>query len=227
MKKLLFILTLFFGFSATGQENYTWIDGICMYDGEINSELTNREQLDNIVGLFMNPNSYNQPVFRTQLKDSAHIRPDRVKRELENGIKELENAQFPKNVLWDSIRKVRLNQLKREMELKMLAMEAIKNPAILKTDKLSAKLCKSTIAILCSKPAKILKSYRSIYGEEAYNRILKTGYSEKVMSEMAALDFLRYEWWNTASTTIGITNYLSLITVEMKKLVLNVNVECH
>ena len=227
MKKLLLLTALFFSFLVKGQENYSWMDGICMYEGEINSELTNREQLDNIVGLFMNPNSYSQPVFRTQLKDSVHIKPEKVKRELENGIKELENAQLPKASLWDSIRKIRVSQLKRELELKLLAIQAIRNPEILKTDKKTAKICKSTIALLCSEPAKILKEYKTIYGEEAYNRILKTGYSEKMMAEMAALDFIRFEWWNAASSTIGNVTYLSLINVEMKKLVLNQKADCH
>ncbi len=227
MKQLFFLTILLIPFCSKSQENYSWMDGICMYEGEINSELTNREQLDNIVGLFMNPNSYSQPVFRAQLKDSVHIKPEKVKRELENGIKELENAQFPKASLWDSIRKIRVAQLKRELELKLLAIQAIRDPEILKTDKKTAKICKSTIAILCSEPAKILKEYKSIYGEDAYNRILKTGCSEKVMAEMAALDFIRFEWWNAASTTIGNVTYLSLINVEMKKLVLNQRADCH
>ena len=226
MKKLFFLLLLS-PFFVKGQQSYSWVDGICMYDGDINLELTNREQLDNIVGLLLNPGSYNQPVFRTQLKDSTHIKAEKVKREFGIGIKELENAQFPKASIWDSIRKIRLTQLNRELELKLLAIEAIKNPAILKTDKKTAKLCKTTIAILCSKPSEILHQYKKIYGADAYQRILNTGYSENIMAQMAALDFLRFEWWNTASTTIIATNYLGLINREMKKLVLNQKVDCH
>jgi hypothetical protein len=228
MKKILVITVLLSSFFAQGQdESYSWQDGICFYEGEINAELTNREQLDNIVGLLMNPSSYNQPVFRIQLKDSTHIRPEKVKRELENAIKELENAQFPKANMWDSIRKIRVTQLKRELELKMLGIEAMRNPAVLKTDKKTAKSCKKIITVLCSDPATILKEYKKIYGEEAYNRIKNSGYSEKVMAEMASIDFLRYEWWNTASKTIGEINYMSKINQEMKKLIQNWKVECH
>lgn len=227
MKTVLAIAILLSSFMTNAQEeSYTWMNGICIYEGEINTQLTNREQLDNIIGLFVNPNSYNQPAFRIQLKDSIYIKPEKVKRELENAIKELENAQLPKASVWDSIRQIRLSQLNRELELKLLGMQAIKNPAILKKDKVTAKSCKKIIAILCSEPSKILSAYKTMYGEEAYQRIINTGYSEKVMAEMASIDFLRYDWWNRASKTIPETNYLGRINQELKVLVLNVKTDC-
>lgn len=227
MKQLIAIALFIISFNASAQQEYTWMDGICIYTGIINDELTTNEELDNVVGLLLNPGSYNQPVFMTRLKDSTYIKADKVKREYDNAIKELENAKLPKASMWDSIRKIRVSYLKRELELKLLAIEAIKNPAVLKTDKKTAKMCKSTIAILCSEPAKILKSYKEIYGEEAYKRILNTGYSEQVMAQMAALDFLRFEWYNQAITTIPTINYCGKINAELKKLVLNLKSECH
>ena len=226
MKTFILAICIFGSLNVKAQD-YQWFEGTCSFTGEINDELATREELDNIVGLLLNPNSLSQPVFRIKPEDSKYIVAQTVEMEANNFIKELESARFPENEIWDSLRKIRINALKREAELKLLAISAMSNPKILKQDAASYLLCKNSVSILCAKPKKIVKAYRKIYGEEEYKRLQYTSGTIDEMSEMASIDFLRYEWWNCASTTIHDIQNHSIISSELQLLLLHLKKDCH
>lgn len=208
-------------------QDYGWNDGLCDFSGYINPKLATQQQLDAIFGLLWNPNTLSRPAFRNKAKDTLYIKRDLVIAECEVYKKELIAANFPKNPVWDSLRKVRLAEIDRECVLKQFAISAIKNPDTLYKDKATAKEAKKWIKLLCSTDKTILKAYSSWLGKEQFDQLKKNGWTDQQIVEQAKIDFLRFEWWNIARLTIPTISNHTIIEREFKKLLTDVKRDCH
>lgn len=224
-----YVLVIFSAFSilSSNAQDYGWSDGLCDFSGYINPKLASQQQLDAIYGMIWNPNTLSKPAFRNRAKDSLYIHRDLVIKECEVFKNELIGADFPKNPIWDSLRKVRIAEIDRECVLKQFAISAIKNPDTLYLDKATAKNAKKWIKLLCSDDKTILKAYASWLGKEPFNAMKKNGWTDHQIVEQAKIDFLRFEWWNIARLTIPTISNHTVIETEFKKLLTNVQRDCH
>lgn len=226
MKQLALICFFFWSFQSNAQLDYTWFDGVCTYNGTINDELTNNSELDAIVGLLWNPSSLGRPAFMLQPKDSSKISLPLIEKECQNFEKELETAVFPDNPVWDSLRQIRLKEIRRECELKRLAVFAIHNPDTLKSDKQTYKSCKAVVNALSGDQTKLLKTYQEWLGKEEYQKLVEQSPNLDFVAKQAFIDLIRYEWWNCAKESIPSITDHTIIKQEFEKLILDIRKTC-
>ncbi len=223
---LLILSTITFSM-VYSQEQYGWSDGTCDYSGIINAKLTNQQQLDAIYSNLWNQNEPGRMALRNKAKDTVLIRMDLMLTECAVFRREITNAEFPKNPIWDSLREFRLTELNRECKLKELAILSIKNPDTLYSDKATPKSAKKWIDLICGSDKKVLKAYSKWLGKEDFDALRKNGWTDAQIVEQAKIDFLRFEWWNIVRLTIPRIENHTMIQQEFEKLLLKVKKDCH
>jgi hypothetical protein len=227
---IVYLSTSFFAFSQVYTRSF---DGECERIGLIDTTRLSPIQAQAIAELLLHPLTLQSPFLATRPADTLFLQPQFVTNEflaLQLKLNQLALDNLP---YWDSVKKIRLNELYVTYQLHITAIVGLTNPEVL-TELVACDSCMLVTYPLTSSKSVLLQSWEMFNLSElktaldpvAFEQAFERQKNSTIPELWARIEWMRYRWW----PCIEQNNRSILSTSELEKqfeaLFLQMNKKC-
>lgn len=231
---LLFLLNYF----ASGQiVQYEWTNGLCYFSGEYDSTKISKEELNDTYSLCCADSAVNYLevpglAWRPSQIDSLNLTS--LDKEYDIKSKRLKEMKLIKTPFWEEQRQYKIESLKEMYRFKQIAIQAYKNPSILKEYPLGDSCFEYADAIIAGGDSMLneWKRMRLKHCETngdpkwCYDEYYLKRYNSSERLIWAKLDLMMFGWWNCTCRFLKFNEPNGKAEEEFEKLFQNVKENC-
>lgn len=215
---------------------FTWTTELCENKGTYNSGKYSAEQLQNTYDLWFRFSGIALETEGTadEPGDISKLDTNKLADEYKKQKKYFEQMVVVNTTYWQKLKKLRMEELEDEFELKRITIQSYNNSSVLKTNRFS-KYCPDFVKALTSNDTSELMTFWKGFAEKqsAENgspaKYMERFY-EKFNSEdrlnYAKVDLITYGWWNCANRTLTHINQDGQMEEEFNKLFSGIKSAC-